>query len=154
MTLLFLLFLLTACTSTPGRFDTPQAKGHYIDAPMQCVPYARKVSGIPIYGDAHTWWTQATYKGRTPRPGAVLVLAKTGKLRHGHLAVVKQVLGPRKMMVTHTNWGSDNLTRRAVYDSMLVEDISKAGDWSLLRFWNKDISAFGLPYPAYGFVYK
>ena len=26
---------------------------------LQCVPYARQVSGIQIYGDAWTWWDQA-----------------------------------------------------------------------------------------------
>ena len=26
---------------------------------LQCVPYARQVSGIRIFGDAHTWWDQA-----------------------------------------------------------------------------------------------
>ena len=26
---------------------------------LQCVPYARQVSGVQIYGDARTWWDQA-----------------------------------------------------------------------------------------------
>ena len=39
---------------------------------IQCVPYARQVSGIQIRGDAHTWWGQAEgryAKGRLPRVG-------------------------------------------------------------------------------------
>ena len=32
---------------------------------LQCVPYARQVSGIRIFGDAHTWWGQA--EGRYAR---------------------------------------------------------------------------------------
>lgn len=41
---------------------------------LQCVPYAREVSGIQIYGDAHTWWDQAEGKfkrGKRPKVGAV-----------------------------------------------------------------------------------
>jgi hypothetical protein len=33
--------------------------------PLQCVPFARQASGVEIYGDANTWWTQA--EGRYPR---------------------------------------------------------------------------------------
>lgn len=29
---------------------------------LQCVPYARQISGIQIYGDAWTWWGQAEGK--------------------------------------------------------------------------------------------
>ena len=42
---------------------------------LQCVPYAREVSGIRIYGDAHTWWDQAAghyARGVRPRVGAVM----------------------------------------------------------------------------------
>jgi hypothetical protein len=38
---------------------------------LQCVPYARQVSGIQLYGDAHTWWDQAAGRydrGFTPAP--------------------------------------------------------------------------------------
>ena len=151
---LLAVLALSACSSTGGRFHTPQASGYYAAEPIQCVPYARDVSGIPIYGDAHTWWAQAGKKGNAPQPGAVLVLAKTGKLRYGHLAVVKDVLSPRRITVTHSNWGSDFNTRRVIYERMLVEDLSPANNWTSVRFWNKDINAFGLPYAAYGFIYR
>ena len=52
---------LLAC-ATPALaedFDTFAAQGAELDAYLQCVPYARDVSGIQIYGDAHTWWDQA-----------------------------------------------------------------------------------------------
>jgi len=42
---------------------------------LQCVPYAREVSGIQIYGDAWTWWSQAEgryARGHAPRAGAVV----------------------------------------------------------------------------------
>ena len=37
----------------------------------QCVPFARLLSGIQIFGDAHTWWQQAAgaiRPARRPRP--------------------------------------------------------------------------------------
>jgi hypothetical protein len=77
--------------------------------PQECVPYARQVSGIQLYGDAWTWWDGAAagryQRGETPQPGAVLVLRKTPSLFHGHVAVVTNLIGPREILVTHANWG-------------------------------------------------
>jgi hypothetical protein len=41
--------------------DSPYGDGTTAELPayLQCVPYARQVSGIQIYGDAWTWWDQA-----------------------------------------------------------------------------------------------
>ncbi len=123
---------------------------------MQCVPYAREISGISIYGDAYTWWYQTPdhKRGTLPKKGAILVLSKSKKLSRGHLAVVKEIINPRKILVEHTNWGSDFETRRVIYKTMMVEDLSISNNWARVRFWNKDINAFGLPYDAYGFIYK
>jgi surface antigen len=115
------------------------------------------MSGIPIHGDAWTWWNQAAgnyQRGCLPVPGAVLVLARTNKLPRGHLAVVTQVLAPRDINVTHTNWGSDWLSRRVTYESVRVQDVSPANDWTSVRFWNDEAGVFGFPYPAMGFIYK
>lgn len=150
------VFLLAACSSTGGRFDTPHARGAYLPKPVQCVPYARGLSGIEIYGDAHTWWENAASRyarGHWPQEGAVMVLSRTDKMRHGHVAVVRRVLSPREIEVAHSNWGSDFETRRMAYESMRVEDISSNNDWSLVRFWNYHIGQYGLPYPVRGFIY-
>lgn len=123
---------------------------------QECVPYARTVSGIQIYGDAYTWWESASGlypRGQRPEPGAVLVLARSSKLRHGHLAVVVAVDGPRQIRVTHANWGWDGSTRRRVYEAMPVTDVSPANDWTQLRFFNYDTGAFGQVYPGTGFIY-
>lgn len=148
--------MLCACASR-GPFDTANAAGYYAGEPVQCVPYARDKSGLPIRGDAYTWWEQAAQQGYVrgpqPMPGAVLVLKKTQKLNSGHLAVVRSVVDARHIDVTHSNWGSDKDTRSAIYKRMRVEDVSDANDWSLLRFWNKDEKVYGFPYPAYGFIY-
>lgn len=139
-----------------GDFDTPNAKGTYLAKPIQCVPYARKISGIEIYGNAHTWWDQAHprySRGYLPQPGAVLVLARTDRMRHGHVAVVRRIVNNRTIEVAHSNWGSDFETRRMAYDAMRVEDLSPNNDWSLVRFWNYHIGSYGLPYAARGFIY-
>lgn len=152
---LLMALFLSACSTT--HFEHPNATGTYHSKAQQCVPYARKVSGINIYGDAYTWWDRAAYtyrRGQQPRVGAVLVLANTKKMRYGHLAVVKDVISPRQINVTHSNWGNNSKNRRIIYESMRVEDISPANDWTRLRFWNYEENVFGFPYEALGFIYK
>ena len=67
---------------------------------LECVPFARQVSGIRLYGDAHTWWDQAAGQydrgNRRPSAGGVLVFRRTGRLAtHGHVSVVSHVVSPR-----------------------------------------------------------
>lgn len=153
-TLVILALSLNACAT---RFSTPNASGRYVARPVQCVPYAREQSGVSIYGDAYTWWNQAAPRyaqGSWPQPGAVLVLAQTDRMQHGHLAVVKNIVNPREIYVTHSNWGNDWKTRRAIYESMRVQDVSAMNDWSSVRFWNKDVNQYGFPYAAKGFIYR
>lgn len=145
--------LLTACAGK--SFDTPDGKGYYASSPVQCVPYARQASGIQIYGDAHTWWTQANpplIRRHYPVSGDVLVLARTNTMRHGHVAVVRNVLGNRDIMVTHSNWGNNRKNRRIIYESVRAQDVSPQNNWSQIRFWNYDTKAFGRPYTAMGFI--
>jgi surface antigen len=159
------LMLLTACTQTvtappvaappPPAFITPTPDaGAYREQPalgLSCVPYARQRSGIALRGDAYAWWEAAAGRyprGAKPAAGAVLVLNQTDRLRSGHLAVVKTVLGPREILVDHANWIPDE-----VVTNMPVIDVSPDNDWSLLRFWNAPSRTFGAIYPASGFVY-
>lgn len=157
------VLLLSGCAGTPGKVfteATPMKAAYYsahtVSAPVQCVPFAREVSGIQIRGDAHQWWDRAApryERGQSPRPGAVLVLNRTAKMTSGHVAVVTEVLGPRQINVTHSNWGNDRTSRRMIYDSMRVEDISAHNDWTRVRFWNPEHNVFGFPYVARGFIY-
>ena len=39
--------------------------GALADDYWQCVPFARLMSGIQIFGDAHTWWQQAAGRYQT-----------------------------------------------------------------------------------------
>jgi len=156
--LLFLIIslILSGC-STLTHFSNENASGYRQLNREECVPYARRVSGIQIRGDAWTWWDKASgvyMRGQQPAPGAVLVLAKTNRLRYGHLAVVTNQVGPRDIFVTHTNWGDDMISRRVTYESLRVQDVSQTNDWSSVRFWNNEVEKFGFPYPAYGFIYN
>jgi hypothetical protein len=159
------LLLLGGCAHSPG-LETVAAPGvpagaeggihPYQGTLIQCVTYAQQVSGIAIAGDAWTWWDAAAGKyarGHQPRPLSVLVLSQTERLRLGHVAVVVDIDGPRQIRVTHANFGSDSVSRRIIYDSMPVADVSLNNDWSLVRFWNYGAQAWGILYPADGFVY-
>jgi len=124
----------------------------------QCVPFARMVSGIQLFGDAWTWWDGAPAsryeRGDQPQLGAVLVLRKTRSLFHGHVAVVTNLIGPREILVTHANWGNGWAIPGVVYSGMRAVDDSPLNDWTAVRFWNAKAGAFGRIYPAYGFVYR
>jgi hypothetical protein len=154
--LLPLIVWLSGC-STVTRFSNPNASGYRQIEREECVPYARRVSGIQLRGDAYTWWDKAAgiyMRGAQPMPGAILVLSKTNRLRHGHLAVVTNLITPREITVTHTNWGNDWMSRRVTYESLRVQDVSMANDWSSVRFWNNEENVFGFPYQVSGFIYN
>lgn len=151
-----LILTLAGCASFT-RFSNPNASGYRQLEQIQCVPYARKISGINLRGDAYTWWDKADgiyQRGYRPATGAVLVLARTNKLRSGHLAVVKNILSTNEIMVTHANWGNSWASRRVIYETMRVQDVSPDNNWSSVRFWNNEANMFGFPYPVQGFIYN
>ncbi|MBS0480358.1 MAG: CHAP domain-containing protein [Proteobacteria bacterium] len=119
----------------------------------QCAPYAREVSGIQIFGNANTWWSQAAGKyerGSAPKVGAVLSFRSTGKMRLGHVATVAAIVSDREVLLNHANWsrrGGIEYTARAV-------DVSAAGDWSEVKVWYGPQGGLGTTaYPTNGFIY-
>ena len=124
----------------------------------QCVPFARLMSGIQIFGDADTWWQQATGRyqtGFTPKAGAVLCFKPTGRMRLGHVAVVSQVLTDRIIQITHANWSIIEGARGQVEQNVTVIDVSPAGDWSQVKVWYDPSRELGATvYPTYGFIYQ
>ncbi|WP_245215509.1 CHAP domain-containing protein [Pararoseomonas baculiformis] len=147
--------LLSACGSTRG----PISAGHGYEASdgyQSCVPYARARSGIDLRGDGWQWWDAALGRydrGQQPRPGAVLVLQRSSRLRDGHVAVVSRVEGPRQIRVDHANWASGGLKGRVAREQLVV-DVSPRNDWSAVRVWYPPISAVGnTVFPAYGFIH-
>jgi surface antigen len=124
----------------------------------QCVPFARLVSGIQIFGDARTWWQQAAGRyqtGVTPKAGAVLCFKPTGRMRLGHVAVVSQVLTDRVIQISHANWSVIEGGRGHIEQNVTVIDVSPGGDWSQVKVWydpSRDLGA--TVYPTYGFIYQ
>lgn len=123
----------------------------------QCVPFARAASGIQIYGDAWTWWDQADgryQRGHRPRPGAVIVFGKTGRLPLGHVAVVSRVVEKRVVLLTHANWSRFNGERGHAEQDVTLFDVSPDNDWSEVKVWFRDSDGLGgTVYPVDGFVY-
>lgn len=128
------------------------------DTYWQCVPFARLISGVQIYGDAWTWWRQAVGKydtGVTPKAGAVLCFKPSGKMRLGHVAVVSQVLTDRVIQITHANWSRIGGTRGQIEKDVTVIDVSPTGDWSQVKVWYDPIRDLGSStYPTHGFIYQ
>jgi surface antigen len=157
--ILLTVLALSACSSNSNTKYAPDVvDSGPMPAPIQCVPFVRELSGINIHGDAYTWWDQAAeqgyQRGQAPQLNAVLVLAKSSRLSLGHVAMVRRIDGPRKIEVTHANWGMDEYTRRLVHDSMPVIDVSQNNDWTSVEFFNEQAGSFGQPYEAYGFIYS
>ena len=124
----------------------------------QCVPFARMVSGIQIFGDAWTWWGKAAGKyetGHTPKSGSVLVFRPQGAMKLGHVAMVNKVITDRIVQVTHANWSEINGARGQVEQDVTVIDVSPKGDWSEVKVWydpGRDLGS--TTYPTYGFIYQ
>lgn len=123
----------------------------------ECVPFARAVSGIQIWGDAWTWWSQAStryQRGNDPEVGAVVAFARSRPLPLGHVAVVSRVIEPRVVMVTHANWSRFDGKRGMVEQDVTLHDVSPRGDWTQVKVWYRDTGGLGsTTYPVHGFIY-
>lgn len=152
---------LAGCSSPPsGTAAGPAPPGDLagqvrvvaLSRPIECVPYARRHSGIDLRGDAWTWWDAAEgryARGSTPRAGALLVLARQGKTR-GHLALVTRVAGLRIVIANHANW----LNEGRVFENTPIMDVSERGDWSAVRVWYPPGHTWGRRvYAVRGFIY-
>lgn len=149
--------LLRLATAIALLAPLPAHAASLLDYVGQCVPFARAASGIQIYGDAWTWWAQAEGKyerGHTPRVGAVIVFAKTARLRLGHVAVISRIVDKRVALVTQANWSRIDGERGHAEQDVTLFDVSKNNDWSEVRVWYKDMDGLGSStYPIYGFIY-
>lgn len=136
-----------------AMFDTSSESLPY----LQCVPYARQVSGIQIYGDALTWWDKAEghyARGSRPKPGAVMSFRPHGNMELGHVAAVSRVIDSRTVLLRHANWSMINGRRGQIEDNVRAVDVSDNNDWSEVRVWYAPIGALGTTaWPVNGFIY-
>ncbi len=125
---------------------------------LQCVPYAREVSGIQIYGDAWTWWDKAEgryQRGRKPKVGAVMAFEPHGNMRLGHVAAVSKVIDSRTVLLRHSNWSPIDGRRGQIEDDVRAVDVSDNNDWSAVRVWYDPIQSLGTTaWPVEGFIYN
>ena len=124
-----------------------------LDANLQCVPFARDKSGVDIRGNANKWWKLAAGKytrSSRPQQGSVFVMRGYKTARRGHVAVVKQILDERTIVVDHANWGNDG----RIWLSAPIRDESAKNDWSKVRVWYTPTNQWGRRlYRAKGFIY-
>lgn len=121
---------------------------------LECVPYARRTSGIEIYGDAHTWWGQARNRyatGKTPRVGAVMAVRPHNNSVLGHVATVSRLVDTRTILLSHANWSTPGKIERNV----TALDVSPNNDWSQVRIWYAPSQGLGnTSWPVSGFIYN
>ena len=155
----FLGFAAPAMAQTDLAIErVPGGGGTQLPPYLQCVPYARQVSGIRIFGDAHSWWDQAEgryARGSTPRTGAVMAFRPQGNMRLGHVAAVSRIIDSRTVLLRHANWSPINGRRGQIEDDVRAVDVSPGNDWSTVRVWFAPVQALGTTHwPVQGFIYN
>ena len=124
---------------------------------LQCVPYARALTGVEIRGDAHTWWGQAEgryQRGTMPKVGAIMAFRPHGNMRLGHVAAVRRIVDKRTLIISHANWSTIDGERGHIEEDVRVIDASEANDWSRVRVWYTPNAALGTTeWPLNGFIY-
>ena len=124
---------------------------------LQCVPYARALTGVEIRGDAHTWWGQAEgryERGTAPKIGAIMSFRPHGNMRLGHVAAVRKIVDNRTLIISHANWSTIDGGRGHIEEDVRVIDASEANDWSRVRVWYTPNAALGTTeWPLNGFIY-
>jgi hypothetical protein len=122
---------------------------------LNCVQYVKQVSSIEISGNAWMWWNNAKGRyniGHRPAKNSVLVFQRTKAMSAGHVAVVREVVNRRTILIEHANWAPRNGMKGRV-STELVEDISPNNDWTSVRVMHKPSMSFGKPYATNGFIH-
>ncbi len=142
------LCVLSACGSGGGA-----RVGDYVggNAPIECAPFARALTGVQLHGEADDWWQQASgryQRASRPAVGSILVLRRSGRLPYGHVAVVTRVMSRRQLLVSQANW----VHHRVTADQPVI-DVSSANDWSVVRLWWPPSGQMGITdYAVRGFI--
>ena len=122
---------------------------------LNCVQYVKQVSSIEISGNAWMWWNNAKGRyniGHRPAKNSVLVFQRTKAMSAGHVAVVREVVNRRTILIEHANWAPRNGVKGRI-STELVEDISPNNDWTSVRVMHKPSMSYGKPYATNGFIH-
>lgn len=124
---------------------------------LQCVPYARRVSGVDLKGDAYRWWYEADgryERGQEPEPGAVLSFRRSRGMELGHVAVVTETIDRRKILVSQAHWPEPGRRHGDISHAIAVIDVSRDNDWTRVRVEIGHSGRFGAAYATNGFIYN
>jgi len=124
---------------------------------INCVQYVKQATGVNLSGDAWKWWHSAAgryERGALPEANSIMVFSRTQKMRHGHVAVVREVIDDRTIRIDHANWAPRRGGKGKIAKNILVQDISDANNWSSVRVWYPPVNDFGRPYAVSGFIYR
>ena len=124
------------------------SSGHVI----QCVAYAKSASEVVLRGNARDWWHNAAgvyERGMAPKSGSVLNFRATRRMPLGHVAVVRDVVDSRTIVIDQSHWAQAGISH-----NVSVIDVSPNNDWSAVRVaLNSNSHNYGSIYPTYGFIY-
>ncbi len=124
---------------------------------LECVPYARRVSGIDLRGNADTWWSEADgryERGQNPAVGAVLSFRSSPRMVFGHVAVVTEAVNQREILVTQANWPTPGQRYSDISKAISVIDVSPDNDWTAVRVELGHSGRYGSVYATNGFIYS
>ena len=74
-------------------------------------------------------------------------------MRDGHVAIVREVLGTREILIDQANWEVVHHHRGAISTAVHVIDASPDNDWTQVRVQWGSSDVFGRVNPVSGFVY-
>ena len=150
------VFIIFALVCSPVTGHAESAKKRWVG--WQCVTYARQISPVKLFGNAWTWWQQAVGKydrGHDPKVGSVLVFQKSPFMRSGHVAVVREMVNEREILVEHANWAPAGANGRGkVTEDAKMIDVSPNNDWTEVRVWYEPVHNYGRVNQTYGFIYS
>ncbi|WP_373320188.1 CHAP domain-containing protein [Gluconacetobacter sacchari] len=121
--------------------------GHVI----QCVAFAKSASNVMLRGNAANWWYNAAgvyARGAAPESGSILNFRANRRMPLGHVAVVRQVVDSRTIVIDQSHWAQRGISR-----NVAVIDVSPNNDWTAVRVALNKSGAYGSIYPTYGFIY-
>ena len=124
----------TLFTSTMIALALVSSPANALYEGLQCVPFARALTGVTIFGDAHTWWGQAEGKyerGNKPKVGAVMAFIPHGNMRLGHVAAVRKIVDRRTLLISHANWSTIDGVRGHIEENVRVRVTANRRLWGI-----------------------